>query len=416
MNALLANDPALPQRDVLVDEAVMAQYLSRLITRYGDFGVNNCERLRTKYRVGASLRVLYEVNGGGHSYRIAARAFPKSQRVENHFTSTPEIYAPELNTIFWVFPNDRKIRNLVALIGIPEELRDIEGREWVESRIVGHVPEKSVTARCLDRDQNIIAYAKIYAGEEGREVYDAYQEIHAALKNDVVQLRIPRALSYSERHHLLLLESVPGVSLSALTPADRKHAYLCLGEAIKRLHEVNAPSSTPKSTRLTPHGLTQAAEVIARVRPEVADVARRLANKLIAQHEKLSHAEPVLLHGDLHPKNVLMHDERLFLLDIDQAATGAAALDVGSVIAGLRYEACAGLLADDDCSKLINAFLNGYGLDEESRTSLRWYVAAALLEERALRAVTRIRLGGLQKLPEILTIAEAVLHGGIGAN
>ena len=91
-------------------------------------------------------------------------------------------------------------------------------------------------------------------------------------------------------------------------------------------------------------------------------------------------------------------------------------MDVGSVIAGLRYEACAGLLADDDCSRLINAFLNGYGLDEESRTSLRWYVAAALLEERALRAVTRIRLGGLQKLPEILTIAEAVLHGGIGAN
>jgi hypothetical protein len=91
-------------------------------------------------------------------------------------------------------------------------------------------------------------------------------------------------------------------------------------------------------------------------------------------------------------------------------------LDVGSVIAALRCEACVGLLTDADCSKLINAFLTGYGLDEESRTSLGWYVAAALLEERALRAVTRIRLGGLQKLPEILTIAETVLHGGIGAN
>src|SRR4030095_3157169 len=125
MNPQLANDPALPQRDVLVDEAVMAQYLSRLIARYGDFGINNCERLRTKYRVGASLRVLYEVSGGGHSYRIAARALPKSHRTSNQFTATPEIYAPELNTIFWVFPHDRKIRNLIALIGIPEELRDI---------------------------------------------------------------------------------------------------------------------------------------------------------------------------------------------------------------------------------------------------------------------------------------------------
>jgi hypothetical protein len=162
MNALLANDPALPQRDVLVDEDVMAQYLSRLIARYGDFDISHCERLRTKYRVGASLRVLYEVSGGGQSYRIAARAFPRSQQVTNTRTSTPEIYAPELNTIFWVFPHDRKIKNLIVLSGIPEELRDIEGREWVESRIVGHVPEKSVTVRCLDHDNQIIAYAKIY--------------------------------------------------------------------------------------------------------------------------------------------------------------------------------------------------------------------------------------------------------------
>ena len=100
MNALLANDPALPQRDVLVDEAVMAQYLSRLMARYGNPGINNCERLRTKYHVGASLRVLYQVSGGGHAYRIAARAFPRSQQVTNKHTHTPEIYAPELNTIF----------------------------------------------------------------------------------------------------------------------------------------------------------------------------------------------------------------------------------------------------------------------------------------------------------------------------
>ena len=414
MNALLASDPALPQRDVLVDEAVMAQYLSRLIARYGNFGISHCERLRTKYRVGASLRVLYEVSGdGGHAYRIAARAFPRSQQITTKRTSTPEIYAPELNTIFWVFPHDRKIKNLIVLTGIPEELRDIEGRKWVQSRIVGHVPEKSVTARCLDQDHNIIAYAKIYAGEEGREVYDAYQEIHAVLKADLVQLRIPRVLSYYDKHHLLLLESVPGVSLSALQQAEREYAYHRLGEALKILHSITPPSSTPRSTRLTTDGLRQAAVTISQARPEVADLAQRLAGKLIARHDEFSAAKPVLLHGDLHPKNVLLHEERLSLLDLDQAATGAAALDVGSVIAGLYCEVCTGLLTHDDCSSLTNAFLTGYGFSVDS---LRWHVAAALLEERALRTVTRIRFGGLEKLPEILTTAEAVLNGGVGAH
>ena len=415
MNSLLANDPALPQRDVLVDEAVMARYLSRLVTRYGDFGINNCERLRTKYRIGSSLRVLYEVSGNGHSYRIAARAFPRSQRITNQST-TPEIYAPELNTIFWIFPHDRKIKNLILLAGIPEELRNIEGREWVESRIVGHVPEKSVTAQCLDRDNKITAYAKIYAGEEGREVYDMYQQIHAALKAGLVQLQIPRALSYHDKHHLLLLEPVPGVPLSVLEPAKREYAYRRLGEALNKLHSITPPSLTPRSTRLTPDGLMQAVTTISQARPEVADIAHRLASKLIAGYEKISDAGPVLLHGDLHPKNVLLDDERLFLLDLDQAATGAAALDAGSVIAGLYCDASVGSLSNEDCSSLISAFLTGYGPAEELRVSLRWYVAAALLEERALRAVTRIRFGGLQKLPEILTTAEAVLNGGIGAN
>ena len=409
MNALLANDPALPQRDILVDEAVMAQYLSRLMARYGNPGINNCERLRTKYHVGASLRVLYEVSGGGHAYRIAARAFPRSQQVTNKHTHTPEIYAPELNTIFWIFPHDRKIRNLIVLAGIPEALRDIEGREWVESRIVGHVPEKSVTAQCLDQDQQIIAYAKIYAGEEGRDVYDVYQQIHAACN----QVRIPRALAYYDKHHLLLLESVPGVSLSVLEPARREYAYHQLGEALNKLHGITPPSSAARSTRLTLDGLMQAAATISQACPEVADLAQRLAEKLIASYEKIPDATPVLLHGDLHPKNILMDGERLFLLDLDQAATGAAALDVGSVIAGLYCEACTGLLTENASSSLISALLSGYGVAGDS---LRWYVAAALLEERALRTVTRIRFGGLEKLPEILTTAGAVLNGGISAN
>lgn len=401
MNALLAHDPALPQRDVLIDEAVMAQYLAHLVASHGDF--DSCKRLRTKYRVGTSLRVLYEVSGSGHSHRIAARAFPRTKRVVNQHAITRELYAPELNTVFWIFPDDRKIKHLAVLNHLPAELRDIQGSEWIHSRIVGHAPEKSVTAQCLDADHRVLAYAKIYAGDEGREVYNVYKQLKQ-------ELRIPRALSYSEAHHLLLLESVPGVPLSALT-ADRARAYGYLGEALRRLHELNPPSTTTKSTRLTPGGVARAAEIIAQARPQVAETVHQLADKLIARYRPLD--ESVLLHGDLHPKNILVDDDRLSLLDLDQAATGPAAIDLASVIAGLRCEACLGLLTDDDCSSLITAFVTGYDVAEET---LRWHVAAALLEERALRAVTRIRFGGLQKLPTILATANAVLNGGIDAH
>src|ERR1044072_8718125 len=212
----LAVDPALPQRELLLDETVMTEYFSH------HFGIEDCERLRTKYRVGTSLRVLYKLRGSGRSYRIAARAFPRSRRVTNQFTSQTELNAPELNATFWIFSHDRKIKNLGMLNNIPSELRNIDGRTWTTSRIVAHAPEKSVTARCLDENEHIIAYAKIYAGDEGRQIF----ETHKAATGKV---QIPRAIAYSETHHLLLLESIQGVPLSIV--AATENAFLQIGKA-----------------------------------------------------------------------------------------------------------------------------------------------------------------------------------------
>jgi len=410
----LANDPALPQRDLLLDESLMAEYLSRLIARYGVFSVEDCERRRTKYRFGTSLRVLYELTGNGRSYPIAARAFPTTHRVDSQFAPAPGIQAPELNTVFWIFPQDRKIKNLSILSQIPRELRTIHGKQWSKSHIAGYAPEKSLTAQCLDEEQQVLAYAKIYAGDEGRAIFNTHVHLKGALKTEPGDLHVPRALSYSESQHLLLLEPVQGISLSTLRPERREEAFFLLGKALKRLHRVSLPASVPSHSRLTPASLTRAATVISQARPDVAPAVRRLTNQLLTQHEALRIGPPVLLHGDVHPKNVLLdRRQRLFLLDLDQAVLGPVALDLGSVIAGLYCDSCVGALSLREALSLKRAFLSGYGLLE---TSLRWHVAAALLEERALRSVSRMRIEGLQKLTEILAMAESVLGGEISEN
>jgi aminoglycoside phosphotransferase len=396
---LLAVDPALPQRDLLLDESLMTEYLSRLVK----YRIEDCERLRTKYRVGTSLRVLYRLRGSGRSYRIAARAFPRTRRVANQFKSQTEINAPELNATFWIFPHDRKIKNLGVLDNIPDELRNIEGRTWTTSRIVAHAPEKSVTAQCLDDNEQIIAYAKIYAGDEGRQIF----ETHKAATGKV---QIPRAIAYSETHHLLLLEPIAGIPLSII--AESENAFFRLGETLKSLHHINPQSSLPRATRLTPEAVVRASATISQARPDVAPLVQHVGSKLIAQY---THSKPVFLHGDVHPKNIFLNEESLFLLDLDQAATGPATADLGSVIAGLYCDACTGSRTWREASVLKRALLDGYGAPHDSH-ELCWHVAAALLQERALRSVTRIRTATLQKLPEILRTAEAVLNGGVSEN
>jgi hypothetical protein len=64
---------------------------------------------------------------------------------------------------------------------------------------------------------------------------------------------------------------------------------------------------------------------------------------------------------------------------------------------------------------LKRALLDGYRTPHDSH-ELRWHIAAALLQERALRSVTRIRTATLQKLPELLRTAETVLIGGVSEN
>jgi tRNA A-37 threonylcarbamoyl transferase component Bud32 len=373
---LLAADPELPQRDQLLDEAVMAQR----------FGAQECRLLRSKYRVGVSLRTLYEVSDGRQTFRVAARAVPK-------------------NTSFWIFPEDRKIRNLSILNDIREELANINGRRWTRSRIVAHAPEKSVTAQCLADDEAVLAYAKIYANDDGQPIFNIYNYVSQCPGG---KLKTPRALSYREDQHLLLLEPVLGTPLATIDFSERERALQLLGSALKELHSIQPPDFLSQSRHRTPESLQRTAETIGSARPDVSLIAKRITQQLVTEYEETPDSARVLLHGDPHPKNILLNDEHLFLLDLDQASLGSPMLDVSSVIAGLYYDCCVGSISPTQRETLTRAFMNGYG---PIQSALRWHVAAALLEERALRAVTRIRKDGLKQLPALIALATKVLNG-----
>src|SRR5215212_9091373 len=71
----LAADPALPQRDLLLDVEEVGRRLSARLGSARTIEIDSCERLRTKYSPGASLRVLHRIQVAGVSYTVAARAF-----------------------------------------------------------------------------------------------------------------------------------------------------------------------------------------------------------------------------------------------------------------------------------------------------------------------------------------------------
>jgi Ser/Thr protein kinase RdoA (MazF antagonist) len=196
------------------------------------------------------------------------------------------------------------------------------------------------------------------------------------------------------------------------TGADAAADACGLGAALATLHSL-APPEAPALTRLAPDRLAAARQLVVRVRPDVEGLVDALAGELLSRRTAEDEA-PVCLHGDVHPKNAIVTGREIALIDVEDLAIGPAAADVGSFLAGLFYLRRGGRLSPGKHRDVTRAFLSGYTSVRPlpPRPTLRWYAAAALLVERILRSVNRVRPLGLVHLPDLLRDARALLTDG----
>ena len=421
MNVPLAYDRALPQRDLLLDLPSVSMHLSRLLGHGAPASIDQCERLRVNYQIGRSLRVLHRVAIDGAPYILAARALRDGRGREAYdrtrATAPAVLHGPvydcEIDTVFWTFPHDRKLEHLPEISNAAPGVRDYVPR-WEASQLVAYAPEKSATLACLDRAGRTLAYAKVSAAGDVAQDFGRYRSLELALRADHPHLRLPRALSYSERHRTLFLEPISSRRLGAMDRAQPAPDPWRLGAAIATLHSLDVPKATPVFSRF--NRLRETAQLLGQVRPDLAERAMALADRLRAAPPALDAA--VCLHGDVHPRNAIVNDDRVCLIDVENFAAGPAAADIGSFLGGLAYLRCresgaadTGLLADLFLRGY--EFLRGYAAVRPlpDAASLAWHTAASLFVGRAFRAVTRIRPLGLDHLERLLDDATALVRG-----
>ena len=407
----LAPDPQLPQRDVLLDPDAVAERLRGLLGSDGELAVGRCERVRAKYQVGRSLRVLHRIEVDGERHLVSARTFAPERAAAVYVralatavptgTVRPVVHDPELATVFWTFPNDRKIAGLRALTEPPRALAGAVGGRWARSRLVAYAPEKSATVSRIGERGRPVAFVKAYAGDEGERTH----RIHSALEDAAP---VAGALAYSPAHRVLAVEPIDGRPVAALARDELEDAFAGLGSALAGLHRSRVPRELLGAPRLEPARLASAAAIIGAARPDVGARARALAAALAGSFDR--RGPDVCLHGDVHPKNGILGRDGVVLIDLDQVCAGPAAADLGGLLAGLAYARCVGELAEADERRLGEAVVAGYADagTPPAPASLRWHTAAALLAERGLRAVHRVRRHGLRRLDAILEAAEEV--------
>lgn len=421
--SLLHADPVFPQRDLLLDSHYVAQQLASCLGRSCSMEIESCERVRATYRPGQSFRVVYKFRVDGQTGVVAARIFAREThraRVGDAFPPAScnsewqsQFFDERTDTCFWIFPHDRKIASLPALMEVRPAFSELLDSQWVESHLVAYASEKCATIQCLDRQQRVLAYAKAYAGHEGLSCYNTYRALHSSGEEDSGnRFRVPRPILYSSSSQLLILEAIEGRRIADLEGEQLEQGMYELGRTMGEFHAVQVPQGVPEFTRFNSDDLREACVCIETVRPDLHDVLAGLCDSLCCHAHALLNTA-VCLHGDVHPKNGILADGKIVLIDLDQTARGPAGADLGSLLAALRYDAITGELSPANAERFGQAFLSGYQVSQPLPASheLRWYTAAALLAERASRAITRIRTAGLEKLSEILFAAQEILEG-----
>jgi Ser/Thr protein kinase RdoA (MazF antagonist) len=444
----LAPDHRLPERDLLLDPMAMESRIGRIVGFPEHVVIERCALRRVKYRLGESLRVMYEVDVNGCRHVLTARAFPNHEVLDlSKFLGDGEAVHtclcgttlssvsvdPTTNSVWWAFPADRRLKDLDDIAAPSPDWPQWPAAAnlgWVRSELVEYRPEHCVTVRCTNASNQTIGFAKSFASGSARKLFARYNTVSSALaqvsgqvtgqvNGQVIgqvnhelsnEVRVPRALLWSERYQTLLLEPLPGLPWDQGGVTTLPATLGKLGRAIASIHQLT-PVDLPRFDRLDTNRVLHCTELIAIARPDVGGLCSEL-QQLIGNGPP-SVSPSVFLHGDVHPKNALCTPGQISLLDFDQASEGPAAADVASLLAVLHHGAIvnpsgpfaeAGLLGD--------CFAQGYASVRAlpDADELRWFVAAALVAERAMRAVNRVNRSSLEHLETILAAALKTLR------
>lgn len=392
MQMPLALDPAVPHRDRLLDVDEMRTHLQRHLGG----AAAAVHAARVKYRPHHSLRVVYRIDGDPLRF-VTARTFPERRAATNLSACGADFIIPELGAAFWAFPRDRRLQAIEQVMNADAALRSCVAG-WKTTQLVAYAPEKSVVLACLDAARTPVAFAKVFADVQSvSRICRLYQEIASSVeRND--DLTIVPILTVLPAHCAVFVAPARGQRIADLPAGRRGDALHRTGRAIARIHHARIPTSLAPFDRTAFRSLHDAALLVGDLRPNLRHAALLAAADLANSRPYAD--KRVLLHGDLHLKNAFVDGGRVSMIDFDQAAYGSPAADIGSLLAALRNR-------EDEHAQ---AFLEGYASVRPlpSPGSLAWHTAAALLTERAVRAITRLRPQILAELDRVIDEARVL--------
>lgn len=400
---------ALSQVATLLDVSRMREVLADHV--FAGVRLSSCRILHFRYKPGRTWIVSYAVRTAQAAdeqmvYLRACERRGSAARYARSLALKQNVqHIPALDSVAWLFPSDRKLAGLPELSNAGRVRADVLpaiataafGPEWLvknaTSEIVHYLPERSCMVRFdvtltgpdNSREISVAFYGKAYPDGQGAETFRYMAELWDCLHGAAP---IAQPLLYGPEAAILWQFGLEGARLDLRNAA----ALTSAAEALAALHATHV-SGLPAHPRFSTR-LDEAAEVIAAAAPEQREHTLEFVTRLRELRPHLAARPAATLHGDLHLKNFIVTARGVALIDLDTLALGDPLEDLASFAAALYSAGLAGGVPEDhtrrDAANFIAAYerSSGWHIPE---LDLNWHIAAALITERALRAVTRMK-------------------------
>lgn len=313
-----------------------------------------------------------------------------------HSALGPGLIRLDDNTVVYGFPNDARLRRLRwysqprkikrSLHGLLGLVDDISSQR-TSAEVLRYKPERRIVVHINLVSRTRVAIPVVLRYTTGRDAPDLARTAEALRNNGV---STPAPLAQIDNGRVGIDEFVEGQQLRSII--DRGLASpAATASAIQQFHQTKPPAGSGR--RLVAEDLAQAKRSLA----GLAELHPALADPLSTLEQSLCNTAPqepgplALIHGDLHPKNVLGdptgHDDTVTFVDLERAAVGQPSSDLGRLLGHAKALKVRDPDSHATATEFAQTVIDHYRVGvPTSEAELGWYTAIALIDQATLVA------------------------------
>lgn len=337
----------------------------------------------------------------------------------------PVVHLPRLDMTIWSFPNDPQLPQLPQVINpalvrahfpyavLPAGFTDPTALRQVEVAVVHYYPEERCTTRYQlassepEQPEALTLFGKTFQDQTGSMLFARLNALWQRAQAEPDLFGVTQPLAYDATIQTIWLKFQPGRPLvEVIDPTNAERLLTTVAHGLVALQQGDFPHLHQFTYTGRLAEIRDKAKKLVHALPTWQELLDNLLEQLTSAAANFASAPTTLLHGDFHPRQFLVDDDKIICCDFDELAQGDPLQDVASFLVDLQLGDFAPPLQQQMAQSFYRAYCQAAPWDA-SLPRLIWQLRYQFFT-KAYRAYRQQRPGWKQRAQTMLAMAQEV--------